>query len=115
MLTTRSKKRLGKNCIGRRKPGLPIARSLFFLSMRRKIIPQANEPLRRNCGGRTVHRFPFVEGIGALAQIISQAMQIGCARVPHWDAVGATVSEIKISRRGGRPQKYIHKSALCTE
>ena len=61
---------------------LAIAVAVLLIASGRKIIPQANQALRRDGGGGTVHRLPAVERVGGLREISAQAVQIAARPCP---------------------------------
>src|SRR5690242_1270332 len=66
----------------------------------RKMVAQAKQSLSSNCCSRAIDRLPRIEGVGRPVEKVSQVMKIRRTGIPHGDAVGATVGEIKLC--GGR-------------
>src|SRR5262249_24589071 len=70
-----------------------------FLFSSRKISAQTQQALRRYSRSRAVHRFPRIERIGRSLQIVIKLVQVGRSRVPHRNAIRATVLNIEICCR----------------
>ena len=62
---------------------------------------ESEKPLGGDGGGGAIDGFPGVVRVGGFVQVTAQAMQMRGTRVPHGDAVGAGVFEVKL-RRGIR-------------
>src|SRR5436190_20653317 len=85
--------------IDNRQSGLPIAPAVVLVASGREVIAEADQPLRGDSCSRAVNRLALVEGIGGLAQVIAEPMEIWRARVPHRNSIGAGVGKQEIRRR----------------
>src|SRR5207249_3570048 len=85
--------------------GMPIPRRAMFISVPKQVISEPEKALCGNSCGGAINRLPFVKWIGSLFEIIAQPMQVRGASVPHRDAVGTAIDQVKIGRGDGSLEK----------
>src|SRR5437899_6165672 len=93
------KVRLIENCIRDRESSVAISGGVVFVRFRKEVIGQPDESLRGNGSGRAVDWLRGIEWIRMLIKAVAKEVQLWSTGIPHWNAVGAGIGEVKI---GGR-------------
>src|SRR5882672_11602251 len=87
-----------KNCVCDREGRLTITRAAFFVAAASKMISQSQQTLSSDDSSGAIQRFPLIERVGWLVQIITEPMHVRRASVPNRNAVGTGVLNIELCR-----------------